>query len=64
VMHEREKSDTAVVAVKPANKAGATIAAAAESAEPRAGHKRNVSGQSTHRTLRRVRSWSGSPGNA
>ena len=37
MMHEREKSDTAVVAVKPANKAGATIAAAAESGEPRAG---------------------------
>ena len=34
MMHEREKSDTAVVAVKPTNKAGAT---AAEPVEPRAG---------------------------
>jgi RNA-directed DNA polymerase len=55
VMHEREKSDTAVVAVKPANKAGASIAVAAEPAEPRAGTKRNAGGQSTHRTLSRVR---------
>jgi len=51
-MHEREKSDTAVVAVKPANKAGAT---AAEPEEPRAGTKRNAGEQSTHRTLSRVR---------
>jgi hypothetical protein len=50
--HEREKSDTAVVAVKPTNKAGAT---AAEPVEPRAGTKRNASEQSTHRTLSRVR---------
>src|SRR5512145_2135290 len=54
-MHEREKSDTAVVAVKPTNKAGATIPAAAESVEPRAEAKRNAGGQSTHRTLSRVR---------
>src|SRR5262245_5155878 len=52
MMHEREKSDTAVVAVKPTNEAGAT---AAEPVEPRAGTKRNASGQSTHRTLSRVR---------
>jgi RNA-directed DNA polymerase len=52
MMHEREKSDTAVVAVKPTNKAGVT---AAESVEPRAGTKRNASKQSTHRTLSRVR---------
>jgi RNA-directed DNA polymerase len=52
MMHEREKSDTAVVAVKPTNKAGAT---AAEPVEPRAGTKRNAGGQSTHRTLGRVR---------
>src|SRR5262245_36549374 len=52
MMHGREKSDTAVVAVKPTNKAGAT---AAESVEPRAGTKRNAGGQSTHRTLSRVR---------
>jgi group II intron reverse transcriptase/maturase len=55
MMHEREKSDTAVVAVKPANKAGASIAAAAESGEPRAETKRNAGEQSTHRTLSRVR---------
>src|SRR5262245_1961056 len=52
MMHGREKSDTAVVAVKPTNKAGAT---AAESVEPRAGTKRNAGKQSTHRTLSRVR---------
>ena len=55
MMHEREKSDTAVVAVKPTNKAGACIAAAAEPVEPRAGTKRNAGEQSTHRTLSRVR---------
>jgi RNA-directed DNA polymerase len=55
MMHEREKSDTAVVAVKPTNKAGASIAAAAESVEPRAGTERNAGEQSTHRTLSRVR---------
>jgi len=52
MMHEREKSDTAVVAVKPTNKAGAT---AAEPVEPRAETKRNAGEQSTHRTLSRVR---------
>ena len=52
MMHEREKSDTAVVALKPTNKAGAT---AAESVEPRAGTERNASEQSTHRTLGRAR---------
>jgi RNA-directed DNA polymerase len=50
MMHEREKSDTAVVAVKPTNKAGAT---AAEPVEPRAGTKRNAGEQSTRRTLSR-----------
>jgi RNA-directed DNA polymerase len=45
MMHEREKSDTAVVAVKPTNKAGASIAAAAELVEPRAGTKRNAGGK-------------------
>ena len=55
MMHEREKSDTAVVAVKPTNKAGASIATAAEPVEPRAGTKRNAGEQSTHRTLSRVR---------
>ena len=52
MMHEREKSDTAVVAVKPTNKAGAT---AAESVEPRAGTERNAGEQSTHRTQGRTR---------
>jgi|GEM_PF-3494070 len=56
MMHEREKSDTAGVAVTPTNKAGASIAAAAESVEPRAGTKRNAGEQSTHRTLSRARS--------
>jgi hypothetical protein len=55
MMHEREKSDTAVVAVKPTNKAGASVAVAAEPVEPRAGTKRNAGEQSTHRTLSRVR---------
>ena len=35
-MHDQEKSDSAIVAVKPSNKAGTT---AAEAAEPRAGTK-------------------------
>jgi len=55
MMHEREKSDTAIVAVKPTNKAGASVAAAAEPVEPRAGTERNASEQSTRRTLGRVR---------
>jgi RNA-directed DNA polymerase len=46
VMHDSEKSDSAIVAAKPTNKAGAS---AAESAEPRAGAKGNASQQSTHR---------------
>src|SRR6476620_12805397 len=45
-MHDCEKSDSAIVAAKPTNKAGAS---AAESAEPRAGAKGNASQQSTHR---------------
>src|SRR5262245_64215602 len=60
MMHEREKSDTAVVAVKPTNKAGATAAEPVERhggamLRMDAGTKRNASGQSTHRTLSRVR---------
>jgi hypothetical protein len=55
MMHEREKSDTAVVAAKPTNNAGASTAAAAEPVEPRAGTKRNAGEQSTHRTLGRAR---------
>jgi RNA-directed DNA polymerase len=46
MMHDREKSDSAIVAAKPTNKAGAN---AAEPAEPRAGTKGNASQQSTHR---------------
>jgi len=52
MMYDREKSDFAIVAGKPTNKAGAT---AAEPVEPRAGTKRNTDEQSTHRTLSRER---------
>jgi RNA-directed DNA polymerase len=51
-MHDQEKSDSAIVAVKPSNKAGT---AAAEVAEPRAGTKGNADQQSTHRTQSRAR---------
>jgi hypothetical protein len=44
--YDREKSDPAIVAVKPTNKAGQP---AAESMEPRAGAEGNVSQQSTGR---------------
>jgi RNA-directed DNA polymerase len=55
-MHEREKSDPAIRAGKPTNKAEATsVAKAAESVEQRAGAKGNVSEQSTHRTQGRER---------
>ena len=47
MMHDREKSDPAIVAGKPTNKSGRP---AAESVEPRAGAKGNASQQSTHRT--------------
>ena len=47
MMHGREKSDPAIVAGKPTNKAGAT---AAEPVEPRVGAKGNVDQQSTYRT--------------
>ena len=52
MMHGHEKSDLAIVAVKPTNKAGQP---AAEPVEPRAGTKRNAGEQSTHRTQRRAR---------
>jgi hypothetical protein len=52
VMHGREKSDSAIVAAKPTNKA---VRTAAEPVERRAGAKGNASQQSTHRTQRRVR---------
>src|SRR5216117_2616470 len=45
-MYDHEKSDPAIVAVKPTNKAGQP---AAELAEPRAGAEGNVSQQSTGR---------------
>src|SRR5713226_5181148 len=47
MMHGREKSDSAIVAVKPTNKA---VPTAAEPVEPRAGAKGNASQQSTLRT--------------
>src|SRR5260370_125759 len=46
MMYDHEKSDPAIVAVKPTNKAGQP---AAELMEPRAGAERNVSQQSTGR---------------
>ena len=52
MMHDREKSDPAIVAEKPTNKSGRP---AAESAEPRVGAKGNASQQSTHRTQGRER---------
>ena len=51
MMHGHEKSDPVIVAVKPANKAGAN---AAESVEPRAGTKGNADQQSTRRAQNRV----------
>ena len=47
MMHDRGKSDSAIVAAKPTNNAGQP---AAEPVEPRAGTKRNAGEQSTHRT--------------
>src|SRR6267142_3605935 len=52
MMHGREKSDSAIVAGKPTNKA---VPSAAEPVEPRAGAKGNASEQSTHRTQGRER---------
>src|ERR1700675_567596 len=46
MMYDHEKSDLAIVAVKPTNKAGQP---AAELAEPRAGAEGNASQQSTGR---------------
>ena len=46
MMHGREKSDPAIVAMKPTNKAGRP---AAESAERRVGAKGNADQQSTRR---------------
>jgi RNA-directed DNA polymerase len=56
MMHEREKSDPAIGAGKPTNKAEATsVAAAAEPVERRSGAKGNADEQSTHRTQGRER---------
>jgi RNA-directed DNA polymerase len=52
MMHEREKSDPAVVAVKPAN---GTERSVAEPVEPRAGTKGNADQHSTPRTPSRTR---------
>src|SRR3954447_19576349 len=61
MMHEPEKSDLAIVAVKPANKVeqpaperSAAKRKAAEPVERRAGTKGNADQQSTYRTPSRV----------
>src|SRR5262249_28116766 len=60
-MHEREKSDPAIGAGKPTNKAEASahaehgVSDAAELVEQRAGAKGNADEQSTHRTQGRER---------
>ena len=51
MMHGRGKSDSAIVAMKPANKAEQS---AAEPVERRAGTKRNASQHDTHRTPSRA----------
>ena len=51
MMHGREKSDSAVVAGKPTNKA---VPTAAEPVERRAGAKGNANQQSTDRTQNRA----------
>jgi hypothetical protein len=61
MMHGHEKSDSVVVAVKPANKAqeptaeASAGASAAEPVERRAGTKGNADWQSTHWTQRQAR---------
>src|SRR5215469_49864 len=61
MMHGHEKSDPAIVAMKPANKAARSAMepfvkepAAAESVERRVGTKGNADRQSTRRTQSRV----------
>ena len=60
MMHGHEKSDPAIVAAKPANKAteptveASSGVVAAEPVEPRAGTKGNADQQSTHRTQSRA----------
>ena len=51
MMYDQEKSDPAIVAVKPTNKAGQP---AAELVEPRAGAEGNASQQSTRRAQYRL----------
>jgi len=51
MMYGHEKSDSVIVAVKPANKAGAN---AAEPVEPRTGTKGNAGQQSTCRAQNRI----------
>jgi RNA-directed DNA polymerase len=53
MMHEEEKSDPAIVAVKSVNKAAVSKPMAAERMEPRAGAERNASVQNTARTQSR-----------
>ncbi len=50
MMHEPEKSDSAIVATKPPNKTGRLVA---ERVEPRAGTGRNTNQQSTCRAQNR-----------
>ena len=52
MMHGRGKSDSAIVAEKPANKVEPSTA---EPVEPRAGTKGNAGQQSTHWTQRQAR---------
>ena len=52
-MYGSKRSDPAIVAMKPTNKAGSTTAA--EPVEPRVGAEGNVDQQSTHRTQIRAR---------
>ena len=56
MMHGHEKSDPAIVAGKPTNKAEHrwSIAGRAELVEPRAGTKGNAGQQSTRRTQSRI----------
>ena len=54
MMNGRERSDPAIVAVKPTNKAGQP---AAEPGEPRAGTKGNTGQQSTCRAQNREGSY-------
>ena len=51
-MHDPEKSDSGIVAMKPTNKAGRPVA---EPVEPRPGTKGNADQQSTHRAQSRAR---------